>query len=310
MPPAITIRDLTTFDDLQQATAVEQEVWAVSDRDAVPITLAIATQAAGSLWLGAFDGPKLVGFAFAFLATERGRVTVHSHQLAVLPPYRDLDLGYKLKLAQRERALALRIETAPAYEFRNPNLPAPALRIEEMTWTFDPLQSKNAHLNFAKLGVISDRYKADFYGPETSSVLHRNGTDRLWVRWPLPTRRVQMRLQGKDNRAEMLDALSTLQPVIQFNGDKKPARMDLPAALARQRMAIEIPSDIAAIEKSDAALAGEWRQATRWAFTAALQSGFFVAEFCRTVRGQQGPGVYILEKGSVEEYVPELARGK
>ena len=52
-----------------------------------------------------------------------------------------------------------------------------------MTWTFDPLRSLNAHLNFSKLGVISDSYRVDFYGPQTSSHLHTNGTDRLWVTW-------------------------------------------------------------------------------------------------------------------------------
>jgi predicted GNAT superfamily acetyltransferase len=139
-------------------------------------------------------------------------------------------------------------------------------------------------------------------------VLHQNGTDRLWLRWPIASSRVQTRLQGKGNRAEMLDALSLLPPLVLFNGDGKPARTDLSQALARQRIAIEVPSDIAAVEQKDADLARDWRLATRWAFTEALKSGFFVAEFCRTVRGQQGPGAYLLEKGSIEEYVPELAR--
>jgi predicted GNAT superfamily acetyltransferase len=308
--PAITIRDFEGFDDLNQVEAVEREVWGVADRDTIPLTLAIATKAAGSLWLGAFDGKKLVGFAFGFLGAEHGHLIVHSHQLAVLPGYRDSDLGYRLKLAQRERVLALRIENQEAREFRTQDSRLASLRVEEVTWTFDPLQSKNAHLNFAKLGVVSDSYKIDFYGPETSSVLHRNGTDRLWVRWPVASRRVQSRLQAKDNRTAMLDALSTLAPLVRFNGEGKPAPADLPTALARQRIAIEIPSDIAAVERADAGLAQEWRQATRWAFTESLRSGFFVGEFCRTVRGQQGPGVYLLEKGSLEEYVPELARGK
>jgi predicted GNAT superfamily acetyltransferase len=288
--PAISIRDLTTFDDLKQVEAVEREVWGVTERDTVPLTLAIAIKEAGGIWLGAFDGAVLAGFAFGFLGMEQGRLTLHSHQLAVRDSYRDSNLGYRLKLAQRERALAL--------------------GIQEMTWTFDPLQSKNAHFNFAKLGVVSGRYEPDFYGPETSSLLHRNGTDRLWVKWPMASRRVQARLQGKDDRAEVLDALSVLAPLIQFNGDGKPVRSDLPAALARQRIAIEIPSDIGSVEEKDADLAREWRLATRWAFTEALKAGFFAAEFCRTVRGQQGPGVYLLEKGSIEEYVPELARGR
>src|SRR4029077_4092233 len=287
-PKNVIIRDLQSIDDLEQAEAVEKEVWGLADRDVMPLALMIATKEAGSVWVGAFDGPKLGGFAFGFLAMESGHINLHSHMLAVREPYRDLDLGGKLKLAQRDRAMAM--------------------RIPEITWTFDPLQSRNAHLNFGKLGVISDIYKVDFYGPETSSILHQNGTDRLWVRWPLASRRVRDRLQGKDYRPEVLDAFSRLQPLVQFNGDGRPLRNDLSAALARQRIAIQIPSDIGAVERKDHGLAREWREATRWAFAEALRSGFFVAEFCRTVRGKQGPGNYLLEKGTIEKYAREPHR--
>ncbi len=286
--PVVVIRDLDTFGDLQQVEKVEREVWGLADIDVLPLSMTIATRAAGSIWLGAFDKDQLVGFAFGFLGMEQERVMLHSHMLAVRDEYRDLNLGLKLKLAQRERALAA--------------------RLPEMTWTFDPLQSKNAHFNFTKLGVVSHTYKVDFYGPETSSMLHRNGTDRLWVRWALASRRAQERIQGKNKRAELLDVLSRLSPLIRFNGDGRPVRTDLQEALSRQRIAIEIPSDIGPIEKKDPALARKWREETRWAFTEALKAGFFVAEFCRTVRGMQGPGTYLLEKGTVEEYVPELAR--
>lgn len=291
--PVITIRELRAFDDLTQVEQVEREVWALSDLDVMPLTLAIATREAGSIWVGAFDGTKLVGFAFGILGLEGNRPNIHSHMLAVREPYRSMDLGYKLKLAQRERALAIRFGD---------------LRIAQITWTFDPLQSRNAHLNFAKLGVVAESYRVDFYGPETSSILHRTGTDRLWVKWPISSRRVQDRVQGKNNRPEMLDTLKTLSPLVSFNGDGRPHQADLSDAVQRQRIAIEIPSDILSIEQKDAALAREWRMATRWAFTESIKAGFFVVEFCRSVRGQQGPGVYLLEKGKAEEYVPELAQ--
>src|SRR6266436_4971612 len=211
--PTIVIRDLESLDDLRKVETLEQEVWGLSDRDVLPLTMSVAAKEAGSIWLGAFEGNRLVGFAFGFLGMDDGQVMVHSHMLAVRDEYRDLDLGYKLKLAQRERALGMRVHS--------------------MTWTFDPLQSRNAHLNFGKLGVISNRYKTDFYGPETSSVLHRNSTDRLWVKWPITSRRVRDRLEGKENRPELLDLLSNLLPLTQFNGDGKPARTDLAAALSR-----------------------------------------------------------------------------
>jgi len=289
---ALTIRDLCGINDLKQVEGVERKVWGLSDLDTMPLTLTVASREAGAIWLGAFDGSKMVGFAFGFLGSNHGQLNLHSHMLAVLEPYRTLNLGYKLKLAQRERVLGLRQD---------------GLRVSEVTWTFDPLQSRNAHLNFAKLGVIADQYKVDLYGPETSSILHRNGTDRLWVRWPITSRRVQERVQGKRNRGEVLDALSTVQPLVRFNGDGKPARTDLQAALRRQRVVIEIPGNVFDIEKKDPELARQWRLDTRWAFTEALQVGFFVAEFCRRIRGQQGPGAYLLEKGNPADYVPEMA---
>jgi len=311
----LAIRDLKTIDDLSQLKAVEKEVWGMSDEDTVPLTLAIALNAGGNIFVGAFvDGEpeqktkgkhgkkeQLVGFAFGFLARERGEATIHSHMLAVLDRYRHLDLGSRLKQAQRQRALAL--------------------GIREMTWTFDPLQSRNAHFNFAKLGVVSDTYKIDFYGPETSSILHRNGTDRLWVRWMLNSRRVRDRLSGrpvggspspnpdlnsisiskKDPRAETLDTLKLLAPLLRFDPSGKPARADLAEAISRQRLSIEIPSDILDVERADMGLAREWREATRWAFCEALKAGFFVVEFSRAVRGQQGPGTYLLERGRIDE---------
>jgi predicted GNAT superfamily acetyltransferase len=288
---SITIRDLLSFDDFKQVEQLEREVWGSADIDVLPTTVSIALKEAGNLWLGAFDGAKLIGFAFGFLGLHHGRPNLHSHMLAVQSKYRNTDIGYKLKLAQRDKVLATRVHN---------------IRLDEITWTFDPLQSKNAHLNFAKLGVVSDTYKPDFYGPETTSVLHRNSTDRLWVRWPVASRRVEDRLKGKDPRPVMLDALATVLPLVQFNGEGKPKRTDLNEALCRQRVVVEIPSDISAVEQKDAALAREWREATRWAFTEATRNGFFIAEFCRTIRGQQGPGAYILEKGNLKEYVPEM----
>jgi predicted GNAT superfamily acetyltransferase len=285
----IAIRELTSIDDLNQLKAVEQEVWGMTDEDTLPLTLAIAHQAAGSILIGAFtkDGQhdKLIGFAFGFLGREHGRTTIHSHMLAVLDPYRQLDLGSRLKQAQRDRALAM--------------------GVHEMTWTYDPLQSRNAHFNFSKLGVVSDTYKVDFYGPETSSMLHRNGTDRLWVRWMLNSRRVQDRLAGKKTRAETLDALKLLAPLVRFEPSGKPGRADLAESLARQRVSIEIPDDILKVERTDMALASEWREATRWAFCETLKAGFVVADFSRSIRGQQGPGAYLLQRETVSDLIPE-----
>lgn len=276
------IRELESIPDLRRAIQLERQVWGLSEIDVTPLTTAIAAQAAGAFWLGAFEGTELIGIAYAFPSLHRGRTGFHSHLLAVRDRYVHRGIGYKLKIGQRERALAL--------------------GVGEITWTFDPLRGRNAHLNFAKLGVISDKYIADFYGPQTSSHLHANGTDRLWVTWQLDSRRVRERLHGKDSHAEALDALRHLEPLVRFNGDGVPVLADVSTALSRQRIAIEIPNDMDRIEREDMSLARKWREATRAAFTAAVESGFVVKEFCRSIRGQQGPGAYLLQKREPDQH--------
>jgi len=241
----IVIEDIESLDDMRIVEDLQKEVWSVSDRDIVPLTQLVAARHSGGQLIGARDGGTLVGFVYGIVGLEHGRTIHHSHMLAVKPAYRNSDLGYKLKLAQRERVLAQ--------------------GITRITWTFDPLQSLNAYFNFCKLGVTSDTYKINFYGPETSSVLHRLGTDRLWVTWDLESDHVQQRLAGK------------------------PAKM----AFADTDAFIEIPSDINAVQKQNPQEAMRWREVTRRAFTEALAAGFYVADFFR----RESSGVYVLSQG-------------
>jgi predicted GNAT superfamily acetyltransferase len=285
---AITIRQLTSFDDFIQVETAEKEIWTLADIGVLPVTLSIAAKAAGCIWLGAFDGEHLTGFAFGMLGLENGELNIHSHMLGVMPAYRGLDIGYKLKLAQREQAMALRIGDTRGGTFQ----------IREMTWTFDPLHARNAHLNFSKLGVVCDRYEPDFYGPATSSALHQNSTDRLWVRWLLDSQRVRNRIEGKLILGNVADVAS----LVRFE-DGKPRRSDFVTVAGENQLIIEIPGDILGIEQRDPQLAREWRQATRSAFTEALAGGFFVAEFFRSDASSRSHGAYLLEKNSLQDYV-------
>src|SRR5882724_5846852 len=169
----IRIREINGTAEMRAVEELQKEVWGIPDLDVVPLSHLVAVKAAGGVLLGAFVRETLVGFVYGFVSHEHGTVAHHSHMLAVKPPYRNCNLGYKLKLAQRERVLAQDITV--------------------MTWTFDPLQSLNAHFNFNKLGVIADRYFINFYGADAASFLHRNGTDRLWVTWLLTSRRASGR---------------------------------------------------------------------------------------------------------------------
>ena len=239
---AVTIREI---DDVEQMRAVEdlqKEVWGIPDLDVVPLTQLVAAKEAGGTLIGAFDNQLLVGFVYGFPSFEFGKHAHHSHMLAVKNEYRNFDLGRRLKLAQREHVLAQGIEL--------------------ITWTFDPLQSLNAHFNFNKLGVVADRYLPDFYGDEAASFLHQTGTDRLWVSWLIATERVKRIIDGT----------------------AEPAQVD--------GISIEIPSDINSLQQQEPNAALRWREETRRAFMEALKAGYVVVGFTREDR----VGKYLLRK--------------
>ena len=158
------IREIRRRDELLAVEKLQQEVWGCNDLEVVPALHMIAALQVGAIVVGAFDGGSLIGFAYGFPGFEGEHRVIHSDMLAVRSSWRDRGIGRALKLAQREGALAR--------------------GVDRITWTFDPLQTRNAFLNFEKLGVVADRYLRDFYG-QTSSPLHAGGTDRLWVTWHL-----------------------------------------------------------------------------------------------------------------------------
>ena len=257
---------------------LQNEVWSLNDRDITPVTQLVAVRHAGGQLIGARDGQTLVGFVYGFVGLEQGRTIHHSHMLAVKPAYRNCDVGYKLKLAQRERVLAQ--------------------GITRITWTFDPLQSVNAYFNICKLGVMSDTYKVDFYGPETSSVLHRLGTDRLWVTWLLDDDRVQQRLEGK-SVPHQIDSEAT--PLVAVDAEGWPRELVSKSALSGALAFIEIPSDINIMQQQNSEQAAKWREVTRRGFTEAFTAGFHVTDFFRSSRSGQSVGVYVLSREPMRE---------
>jgi predicted GNAT superfamily acetyltransferase len=250
----------------------------MNDRDITPATHLVAVKEAGGHLIGAFDGDTMVGFVYGFPGLDHGQAVHHSHLLAVKPAYRNDDVGFRLKVAQRAAALAQ--------------------GVRRVTWTFDPLQSANAYFNFHKLGATSDSYRIDFYGAGTSSFLHRAGTDRLWLTWELDSERVRRRLEG-GAPAESLPGNAPF--LVRLGPDGSPGELDLAAGLAGERALIEIPGDINRLGSEHPERTGQWREVTRRAFGAALGAGFVVDDFEKGTRGGQRTGVYVLTRGGKED---------
>jgi predicted GNAT superfamily acetyltransferase len=166
----IAVRPLHSIDDFRRCVQITRDVWGDSELETEPYVTFVIAEHTGGQVLGAFDGNNLVGFTKAFVGLHDRTPYLHSHMLAVLSSYRNRGIGRQLKLAQREDALRREIRL--------------------IEWTFDPLETKNAHFNINRLGAISRRYIPNFYGV-TTSPLHRGlSTDRLLVEWHLESSRV------------------------------------------------------------------------------------------------------------------------
>ena len=269
--PSIIIRDIDGVSELRPVEQLQKEVWGCADLDVAPLTILVATREVGAVLIGAYDGSSLAGFVYGFPGYEHGQIIHHSHMLAVRPAYRNHKLGFKLKLAQRERVLAQ--------------------GINRITWTFDPLQGLNAHLNFAKLGVIADKYKINFYGEVTSSFLHQIGTDRLWVTWLIDSQRVRDRLQTDEVKSIAPDDVAA---VVRVSSGGEPETSPSSDLIGSQRLSIEIPWNINDIQRDQPQLAANWRAATRAAFTSAINADYLVSDFYRATRNDRSVGVYLL----------------
>lgn len=219
----ISIAPLTNFSDFERCVDLQVEVWGYSEGDLIPKRVFIVAQHIGGQVLGAFDGSELIGFAMSLPGYREGRPYLHSHMLAVREKYRNAGLGRRLKLAQREDALAR--------------------GIDRMEWTFDPLEIKNAHLNIARLGAIARRYHHNFYGPSTSPLQGGLPTDRLVAEWWLRSARVRQILGEEPEKitspqssiAEQIEVPHTVYEWKRDAGQRKLAE----ALQTRNRIALE-----------------------------------------------------------------------
>jgi predicted GNAT superfamily acetyltransferase len=194
--------------------------------------------------------------------------------LAVHPSHRECGLGLRLKRAQRVVALQR--------------------GFEHITWTFDPLQSTNAHLNVHKLGVVANRYRVNFYGDQTSSTLHRYiGTDRLWVDWFLKSKRVRDRLDSEQHTGRTFLSSDEVQRLIRLGRNGLPVSYPVDPA-SRKNVLIEIPTNISFLQQESPESAVAWRTATRAAFIDAFAAGYIVDDFLRIGNNRDQSGCYLL----------------
>ena len=271
----IVIRPLKSSDDFAACVELQKNTWGREFKEiTVPVILQIS-QKVGGIAAGAFDDSgDLCGFVFGLSGVRDGQLIHWSHMLAVRPENAGSGLGTLLKAYQRSELLDLGITL--------------------VNWTYDPLEARNAHLNYNRLGARAVSYLPNVYGTNTGSVLHSGlGTDRFLVQWDLTDSRVKNVLDGIPHQ---LNPTELSAPVVNARkrGDSiQPYDGELPADPV---VRIEIPPNIDELKVKDLELAKAWRENTRTAFSSYLERGYLIDAFFRDK--STGRTWYVVKSGS------------
>ena len=275
-----TIRLLETPAEMAAVEALQRLVWPGSETDVIPAHMLLAIVHNGGLALGASVGDHLVGVSFGFpgfYTTPDGpRLKHHSHILGVHPEWRGKGVGFALKRAQWQMV-------------RRQGL-------DRITWTYDPLLSRNAHLNISRLGAVCNSYLRSEYGEMRDCLNTGLPSDRFQVDWWLNTGRVEQRLSRRSRPVLTLDHYRTAEAtLLEAYTDRGPALCppEETSSLTGTLLLIEIPSDFQALKSTDLHLGRAWRLYTRKVFEQAFATGYLVTDFLH----DQGRSFYILMHG-------------
>jgi len=253
----VEVRLARSHAEFAACEALSRDIWGAAERNVVPRELLLTMQLNGGLVHGAFlpDG-RLVGFCFGFAGLRDGQLRLCSHQLGVIPELRGAGIGLELKQAQRNDARRL------GYPL--------------VSWTFDPLEARNAYINLHRLGCIARLYDRNHYGQMEDELNRGLPSDRFEAEWWLDRPRarapvgepvVMLRLAGDEPIREAVDLATA------------------PAVL------IGVPQDFQAVKKRSLELAQRWRLESRAALEAALSAGMIAVDFRRE-------GAYVMARGS------------
>lgn len=277
-PMPILIRPVETIEDSRLIESLIAQIWSEDPRIIVPDHFIITIARNGGVALLAFDDDRPVGFCLGFLGlTEDGRLKHCSHMNGVLPAYQSGGLGYRLKLAQRRAVLAQ--------------------RIDHVTWTYDPLETRNANLNLHKLGAVCRTYRREVYGQMRDALNQGLPSDRFQVDWWIASDWVRQRVEGgpAPDRPTLREWQARGAPLLNPARENRQGLPE-PASAAgppdSKTCLLEVPANFQAIKAGDLALALAWRMHTRALFEQAFALGYTAVDLLY----EQGRCYYLLEK--------------
>jgi len=274
----LRIRAISDPRDLRLAVDVQVSAWGSSCYDITPAHVLRAVAENGGLVLGAFDGDRMVGFSWGFPVYSGQKPYFYSHQTGVVDDRKYGGVGFELKKAQREYVLKMGLDL--------------------IKWTFDPLQSLNAHFNINKLGAVVRVFKENYYGELEDSINRGMPTDRFVAEWWIRSPRVVERVE-RGRRPSLEDVLGSLRVeyVVECSGD--PPRFQGFRRSSSREVGVYIPRSISRLRDSSPEEALRWRLGVRGALDYYVnREGYTVAEYFNV---DEKLGVYILTRRDYEE---------
>jgi predicted GNAT superfamily acetyltransferase len=280
-----TIRILEKPEDMLEVEDLQRVVWTESETDILPAHILLAAAHNGGLVIGAFAGGQLIGMVFGFPGLEfvaDGPIAKHhSHILAVRPEWRDKGVGYALKRAQWQVV-------------RKQGL-------NHITWTYDPLLSRNAYLNIARLGAVCNTYLKEYYGEMRDGLNAGLPSDRFQVDWWVNTKRAERRLSKRPRRPLTLADYERAGIKLLYESPMTRSGIPRPAdsfdAPTEPLGLAEIPPDFLKLKDKDMSLARDWRYFSREVFTLSFSTGYLVTDFLFDSTGPHPRSFYVLAHG-------------
>ncbi|MGC9134328.1 MAG: hypothetical protein C0171_00245 [Caldisphaera sp.] len=281
----LIIRKIKDVNELENVVEIEKSAWAMPDyRETTPVHMLKALVENGGIILGAFDKNNMIGFNMGWSVGCNESRYFYSHMTGVLEEYKYKNVGYKLKIKQREEVLKLGI-----------NL---------IKWTFDPLQSLNLNFNLEKLGAIGRIYKENYYGNIRDSINEGLETDRFEAEWYISSKYVTDKIEGKIKTppAEELIRKGGYIPLDRkIKGENKESYIETPIKKEfslDKVILISIPANISSIKNIDKETAKKWRLYTREAYKFYLSKGYIAVGY---TRNKENYGYVVLIKSELED---------
>ena len=248
----LVIAEIASLKELAEYQEVECYAWGLdSVQESVPGHVTLTHQRYGGLLLGAREPEgRMVGMLLGFPGLKAGRLIHCSHMLGVVPDWRGRDVGYRMKLWQRQWATAQGLDL--------------------VVWTYDPLETRNARLNLSRLGGICREYHPNLYGVMNDGLNQGMESDRLVIEWHILHPAVAARLAGETRSPNPLTLLADGVPLLTRTVEHPSPEGGAPLryladthAQTGATLLIEAPTRFQSIKQADLGAAHAWRMGLR-----------------------------------------------